>query len=117
MDEPHAVATEKNLSSTTMEACGKHHAGSQMVDDKGHQAGGNSAYGSAKHSGSDSSSHIPTFLRKALRAGRVEENGIRPLALEDRTETRFFNIFTVWFSINSNILGFVASPRPLSPQN
>ena len=37
--------------------------------------------------------------------GRVEENGIRPLPLDQRTNTRFFNIFTVWFSINSNILG------------
>ncbi|KYK62134.1 purine-cytosine permease FCY22 [Drechmeria coniospora] len=47
----------------------------------------------------------PSLLRKVLRMGRVEENGIRPLAVEERTNTRFFNIFTVWFSINSNILG------------
>ena len=46
-----------------------------------------------------------TMLHKALRMGRVEEKGIQPLPLEERTSTRFFNIFTVWFSMNSNILG------------
>jgi purine-cytosine permease-like protein len=45
------------------------------------------------------------MLHKALRMGRVEEKGIQPLPLEDRTSTRFFNIFTCWFSMNSNILG------------
>ncbi|KJZ73449.1 hypothetical protein HIM_07243 [Hirsutella minnesotensis 3608] len=45
------------------------------------------------------------LLRRAMRLGRVEENGVRPLAVAERRNTRFFNIFTVWFSINSNILG------------
>ncbi|GAO15842.1 hypothetical protein UVI_02051760 [Ustilaginoidea virens] len=46
-------------------------------------------------------------MQKLLRAGRVEENGIRPLPVEERSERRFFNIFTIWFSINSNILAYV----------
>jgi cytosine/uracil/thiamine/allantoin permease len=45
-----------------------------------------------------------TMLHKALRLGRVEEKGIQPLPVDERTSTRFFNIFTVWFSMNSNIL-------------
>ncbi|KOS22171.1 hypothetical protein ESCO_002269 [Escovopsis weberi] len=46
-----------------------------------------------------------SILHKVLRAGRVEEKGIHPVPAEDRTSTRFYNIFTVWFSINFNILG------------
>ncbi|KAH7122946.1 permease for cytosine/purines, uracil, thiamine, allantoin-domain-containing protein [Dactylonectria macrodidyma] len=46
-----------------------------------------------------------SIFHKALRMGRVEEKGIQPIAVEDRQMTRFFNIFTVWFSINANILG------------
>ncbi|KAH7327733.1 permease for cytosine/purines, uracil, thiamine, allantoin-domain-containing protein [Stachybotrys elegans] len=45
------------------------------------------------------------MLSKALRLGRVEQRGIEPLALEDRTDRRFFNIFTIWCSMNTNILG------------
>lgn len=46
-----------------------------------------------------------SLLHKVLRAGRVEERGILPVPVEERSSTRFFNIFTVWFSINTNILG------------
>ncbi|RFU73958.1 cytosine-purine permease [Trichoderma arundinaceum] len=46
-----------------------------------------------------------SLLHKVLRAGRVEERGILPVPVEERSSTRFFNIFTVWFSINANILG------------
>jgi len=45
------------------------------------------------------------LFHKALRMGRVEEKGIQPIPVEERTVTRFYNIFTVWASINSNILG------------
>lgn len=46
-----------------------------------------------------------SVFRKALRMGRVEEKGIQPLPVEERTVTKFYQIFTVWCSINSNILG------------
>lgn len=45
------------------------------------------------------------LFHKALRMGRVEEKGIQPIPVEERTATRFYNIFTIWASINSNILG------------
>lgn len=45
------------------------------------------------------------LFHKALRMGRVEEKGIQPIPIEERTVTRFYNIFTIWASINSNILG------------
>ncbi|CAM1503593.1 Fc.00g011840.m01.CDS01 [Cosmosporella sp. VM-42] len=55
---------------------------------------------------SDSNSlKASSLFHKALRMGRVEEKGIQPLAIEERTVTRFLNIFTIWCSINSNILG------------
>ncbi|PFH62487.1 hypothetical protein XA68_13389 [Ophiocordyceps unilateralis] len=44
-------------------------------------------------------------LAKMLRASRVEENGVRPLRVDERDNTRFVSILTVWVSINSNILG------------
>ncbi|KAL2204550.1 hypothetical protein CC79DRAFT_1344566 [Sarocladium strictum] len=44
------------------------------------------------------------MLHRVLRAGRVEETGIQPVAVEDRTSTKFYNIFTIWCSINCNIL-------------
>ncbi|KAF8500276.1 NCS cytosine-purine permease [Russula emetica] len=34
--------------------------------------------------------------------------GIRPVAVEERTETHFINIFFLWFSANTNILAFAA---------
>ncbi|KAK7423814.1 hypothetical protein QQZ08_008857 [Neonectria magnoliae] len=46
-----------------------------------------------------------SIFHKALRMGRVEEKGIQPIPVEERQMTRFYNIFTIWFSINSNILG------------
>lgn len=61
-------------------------------------------------SGADSPPR-PALLRRLSRLGLVEENGIRPLPLAERRNTRFFNIFTVWFSINSNILGSVPGPE------
>lgn len=45
------------------------------------------------------------ILDKILRLGRVEAQGIRPVPVEDRTSRRSWNIFTVWFSMNTNILG------------
>ena len=55
--------------------------------------------------GESSSSKPLRLVKRALRVGRVEENGIRPLTHEERKETRFYKIFTLWLSINSNILG------------
>jgi hypothetical protein len=42
---------------------------------------------------------------EVLRMGRVEAKGIQPVPLEDRKNTRYWNIFTVWCSMNTNILG------------
>lgn len=44
-------------------------------------------------------------LEKFLKMGRVEAQGIQPIPLEERTNTRYWNIFTIWCSINTNILG------------
>ena len=40
-----------------------------------------------------------------LRMGRIEAKGIQPIPVEERRSTRFWNIFTVWCSMNTNILG------------
>jgi purine-cytosine permease-like protein len=52
-----------------------------------------------------SSSKIANRLDKLLKMGRIEAKGIEPVPLEERTLTRYFNIFTIWCSINTNILG------------
>lgn len=64
------------------------------------------------NNGDDQDNHSDTaslkassILHKALRMGRVEEKGIHPIPVEERTLTRFYNIFTIWASFNSNILG------------
>lgn len=44
-------------------------------------------------------------IERVLRMGRVEAKGIQPVPIEDRKNTRYWNIFTVWCSMNTNILG------------
>lgn len=52
-----------------------------------------------------SPSSSPSAFQKFLRYGRVEARGIEPIPIEERTSTRYYNIATIWTSINSNILG------------
>ncbi|OLN83301.1 Purine-cytosine permease fcyB 2 [Colletotrichum chlorophyti] len=47
---------------------------------------------------------VKSLARRVLMAGRVEEGGIEPIPLEARTNTKYFNAFTIWCSINTNIL-------------
>lgn len=42
---------------------------------------------------------------KLVRLGRVEERGIAPIPLKERTVTRTMDVFTLWWSMNVNILG------------
>lgn len=59
----------------------------------------------SEQSDSDEESGYQLKLRQILHSGQVEQNGIAPIPIEDRTSTRFINIFTVWCSANTNILG------------
>jgi hypothetical protein len=43
-------------------------------------------------------------LRKAAAFGRVEIRGITPIPVKERTVTRTVNVFTLWWSMNTNIL-------------
>lgn len=52
-----------------------------------------------------SQSSLPVTFQKILRYGRVESRGIQPIPLEERTSTRYYNIATIWTSVNSNIIG------------
>ncbi|KAM3561481.1 hypothetical protein ARSEF4850_003191 [Beauveria asiatica] len=51
------------------------------------------------------SSSLPCAFQKILRYGRVEARGIEPIPLEERTSTRYYNIATIWTSVNTNIIG------------
>jgi hypothetical protein len=44
------------------------------------------------------------FLHKAAAFGRVEVRGITPIPVKERTVERTVNIFTLWWSMNVNIL-------------
>lgn len=44
------------------------------------------------------------LLRKAAAFGRVELRGITPIPIQERTVDRTINIFTLWWSMNANIL-------------
>lgn len=54
--------------------------------------------------GRSSVSSATRLLNEVLARGKVEGHGIVPLPVEDRTSTRYFNVFTIWFSMNTNIL-------------
>ncbi len=69
------------------------HAGNQRVDEE--QA----------DSRRSSVSSLPATFQKILRYGRVESRGIEPIPIEERTSTRYYNIATIWTSINTNIIG------------
>ena len=45
------------------------------------------------------------LLNKAAAFGRVEVQGITPIPVKERTVERTVNIFTLWWSMNTNILG------------
>lgn len=44
------------------------------------------------------------LLAKAAEFGRVEVRGITPIPLKERTVDRTVNVFTLWWSMNANIL-------------
>lgn len=44
------------------------------------------------------------LLYSILTAGRVEVRGVVPVPCEERTSTRYFNAFSIWFCMNFNIL-------------
>ncbi|KAK3685508.1 permease for cytosine/purines, uracil, thiamine, allantoin-domain-containing protein [Podospora appendiculata] len=45
-----------------------------------------------------------TYLRRAAVLGRVEIRGIAPIPIEERTVEKTINIFTLWWSMNTNTL-------------
>ncbi|OIW26303.1 hypothetical protein CONLIGDRAFT_634605 [Coniochaeta ligniaria NRRL 30616] len=51
-----------------------------------------------------SESSATRLINEVLARGQVEGHGIVPLPVEDRNSTRYFNVFTMWFSMNTNIL-------------
>ncbi|KAL2266449.1 hypothetical protein VTJ83DRAFT_5801 [Remersonia thermophila] len=44
-------------------------------------------------------------VRKAAAFGRVEVRGITPIPVKERTVEKTINVFTLWWSMNTNILG------------
>ena len=44
------------------------------------------------------------LVHRLLSYGRVEERGVVPVPVKDRTVTRYWKVFSIWFSMNVNIL-------------
>ncbi|KAI5919451.1 NCS1 nucleoside transporter [Camillea tinctor] len=44
------------------------------------------------------------LVRKAITAGPVEERGVLPVPLEERTSTKYSSYFSIWACININLL-------------
>ncbi|KAI1371590.1 permease for cytosine/purines, uracil, thiamine, allantoin-domain-containing protein [Hypoxylon crocopeplum] len=44
------------------------------------------------------------FLARVISAGPVEERGVMPIALEDRTATNYTSYFWIWVGMNINLL-------------
>ncbi|KAE9406856.1 hypothetical protein BT96DRAFT_954685 [Gymnopus androsaceus JB14] len=56
------------------------------------------------------SSHSSTYniFTKRLLSWGVETRGISPVPIEERTDTQFYKLFFIWFTMNFNILSFSA---------
>ncbi|KAL2179068.1 permease for cytosine/purines, uracil, thiamine, allantoin-domain-containing protein [Thermothelomyces heterothallicus CBS 202.75] len=48
---------------------------------------------------------LKNILHKAVTFGRVEVRGITPIPVKERTVEKTVNVFTLWWSMNTNILG------------
>jgi hypothetical protein len=63
--------------------------------------------------GAAADAHVPAgrwarlrdLLHRVAVFGRVEVRGITPIPVKERTVDRTVNIFTLWWSMNTNILG------------
>src|SRR5689334_665488 len=55
----------------------------------------------------ETSSRRNGILHRLAEFGRVEVRGIAPVPLEERVITKTYNVFTLWWSMNTNILGYV----------
>lgn len=47
---------------------------------------------------------LQEFLADAISAGPIEERGVMPVALEDRTATNYSSYFSIWACMNINLL-------------
>jgi hypothetical protein len=50
------------------------------------------------------------LLNLLAKSGDVELQGATPVPYDERTETNYFNIFTLWFCMSCNPLPYVTGP-------
>lgn len=65
----------------------------------------NSVHGAAADAPAGRWARSRDLLHKLITLGRVEVRGITPIPVKERTVERTVNIFTLWWSMNTNILG------------
>ncbi|KAF2167789.1 hypothetical protein M409DRAFT_65887 [Zasmidium cellare ATCC 36951] len=57
--------------------------------------------------GSMTTKRLQRFWQKLTVRAAIEVNGIQPVPIEERNEHRVFNVFTVWFTLSTNLLPIV----------
>ncbi len=55
----------------------------------------------------------PSWWKKLIALG-VEERGITPVPVEERTDGRFINVFSLWFTLSITTLPFVSHSSQFS---
>lgn len=58
----------------------------------------------ATSSNSGESTRISRLQRLWRKLTIIEANGVQPVPVEERNDHRAFNIFTVWFTLSTNLL-------------
>jgi len=53
------------------------------------------------------------LVHRAAAMGRVELRGISPIPVVERTSTKTINVFTLWWSMSTNILPYEHPTQPL----
>jgi len=75
------------------------------------QVGKDSSSNSSPHRGKASRvGGLHGLLNLLAKRGDVELQGATPVPYDERTETNYFNIFTLWFCMSCNPLPYVSSP-------
>lgn len=50
---------------------------------------------------------MQVLWQKLTNVAAVETNGVQPVPVEERNDCRVLNVFTVWFTLSTNLLPWV----------
>lgn len=53
---------------------------------------------------STTTTRMQVLWQKLTKGAAVETNGVQPVPVEERNDRRVLNVFTVWFTLSTNLL-------------